>query len=81
MDNTAESTRSARRGRAWKSPLWRRVRGEFMELPGLSLQVDQAARLFGVDRAETERILEALVRVGFLRRSTVGGFARNDSRP
>jgi DNA-binding IclR family transcriptional regulator len=52
-----------------------------MELPGLSLQVDQAARLFGVDRAETERILEALVRVGFLRRSTVGGFARNDSRP
>lgn len=52
-----------------------------MELPGLSLQIDQAARLFGIDRAETGRILEALVRVGFLRGTAIGGFARNDSRP
>ncbi len=63
------------------SDLWYRVRSEFAELPGLSLKVDQAARLFGLDPAETERILETLVSEGFLRRTVVGGFARNDSRP
>ncbi len=49
-----------------------RVRGEFAEMPGLCLRVEQAARLFGLDRAETEGVLESLVDEGYLRRTTRG---------
>jgi hypothetical protein len=74
-----EEWAAARRGQ-WRD-LSYRVRAEFQELPGLSLRVDQAARLFGIDRIDTECILEMLVRAGFLRYTSSGGFARNDSRP
>ena len=81
MKQRATATRRAKPGDGRWSDLWRRVRGEFMELPGLSLEADQAARLFGLERAESERILEKLVSEGFLRRTALGAFARNDSRP
>jgi hypothetical protein len=54
-----------------------RLRGEYREMPGMCLKVDQAARLFGLDRAETEDILDSLVSDGFLRR-TATGFVRDD---
>ncbi len=52
-----------------------RVRGEFAEMPGLCLPVEQAARLFGLDRTETEVVLESLVDEGYLRR-TARGFVK-----
>jgi hypothetical protein len=52
-----------------------RVRGEFDEMPGLCLLVEQAARLFGLGQAETEVLLESLVAEGYLRR-TARGFVR-----
>ena len=54
-----------------------RVRAEFNEMPGLTLTLHQATRLFGLDRSECERVLRALVKVGVL--STDGcTFARAD---
>ena len=53
-----------------------RVRGEFAEMPGLRLSVEQAARLFGLDRTETQTLLESLVEEGYLRH-TADGFVRS----
>ena len=38
-----------------------RIRSEYQEMPGLRLTVSQAARLFGVELASCERVLNALV--------------------
>jgi DNA-binding IclR family transcriptional regulator len=35
-------------------------------MPGLTLTLQQAARLFGIEQARCERVLEALVDEGFL---------------
>ena len=46
--------------------LARRVRGEFMEMPGLRLNVRQAERLWGLDAVCCEAVLDALVEQGDL---------------
>jgi CheY-like chemotaxis protein len=46
-----------------------RVRAEFVEMPGLHLTIGQAARLLGLDRMTTGRLLDRLVVEGFLRRT------------
>lgn len=43
-----------------------RVRGEYCEMPGLQLTVAQACRLWQVDVATCEMVLEQLVRDRFL---------------
>ena len=43
-----------------------RIRSEFAEMPGLSLTVPQAARLFNLDKERCERVLDALVEGGTL---------------
>ena len=43
-----------------------RVRGEFLEMPGLMLTVPQAARLFNLERSQCLRILQSLVDSGEL---------------
>jgi hypothetical protein len=55
-----------------------RVRGEYREMPGLSLTPDQAARLWGMERQACQTVLEALVGSGFLRRTSGGGYVRAD---
>jgi Fic family protein len=57
-----------------------RVRGEFIEMPGLKLTSQQAQRLWGLDRSICERVLSSLVREGFLEQTTDGGFKRTDNR-
>jgi len=54
----------------------RRIRGEYMEMPGLRLTVTQAQRLWGLDRAACETVLSALVDVEFLIRNGDGAFVR-----
>ena len=55
-----------------------RVRAEFREMPGLTLTLPQASRLFNLDPLRCEQILTALVRAGQL--STNGRvFARSVS--
>ena len=38
-----------------------RVRGEFIEMPGLELTMAEAARLWGLDNAACRHVVEALV--------------------
>jgi hypothetical protein len=51
-----------------------RVRGEFVEMRGFSPTVDQAARLFHINRDECDRILAGLVDEGFLKRTPDGRY-------
>lgn len=60
--------------------LLRRIRGEYLEMPGLSLTVEQAQRLWGLGREECHRALSTLVEVHFLRRTRAGAFTRSDVR-
>jgi hypothetical protein len=56
--------------------LCRRIRGEYMEMPGLRLTATQAQRLWGLDRTACETVLSALVDVEFLIRNHGGAFVR-----
>lgn len=56
--------------------LRRRVRGEFMEMPGLRLAPVQAARLLAIDPRLSESILNGLVADGFLCRTRDGAYLR-----
>ena len=53
-----------------------RARAEYLEMPGLCLTVPQAARLLGVDVAESQRVLSQLERTGLLRRNEKGLYLR-----
>jgi hypothetical protein len=46
--------------------LYNRVQGEFREMPGLTLTVRQAARLFSIEQTRCERVLGELVAEGVL---------------
>jgi len=45
------------------------IRAEYLEIPGLSVTLPQAARLWNVDRGRCVDALEILMKEGFLRRS------------
>lgn len=47
--------------------LLQRIRGEFMEMPGLRLTTRQAQRLWALDNTTCRRALDRLVESGFLR--------------
>jgi hypothetical protein len=49
-----------------------RVRAEFREMPGLTLTLPQAARLFSIDPERCERVLATLVEAGYLARNGTG---------
>ena len=54
----------------------RRVQGEFLEMPGLRLTQPQARRLWGLDAAMCDALLNALVDANFLFRTRDGAFMR-----
>jgi len=54
----------------------RRIRGEYIEMPGLRLTAAQAQRLWGLDRAACDAVLGALVGVQFLFRNRDGAYVR-----
>jgi hypothetical protein len=53
--------------------LWR-IRGEYLEMPGLKLTVPQAARLWHLDQPSIEQLLNVLVADGILRRTPAGAY-------
>jgi hypothetical protein len=53
-----------------------RVRGEFLEMPGLQLTMPQAARLWGMEQAACRAVVDALVEASFLRWTPGGKIAR-----
>ena len=55
-----------------------RIRGEFLEMPGLRLTVPQASRLWGLDASSCEAVLAVLVRSSFLRWTASGAVTRVD---
>ena len=57
----------------------RRVRNEYLEMPGLSLTLGQAQRMWHLHQVECEILLGALVSSGFLKRTTGGAFVRAGS--
>ncbi len=57
----------------------RRIRGEFLEMPGLRLTPDQARRLWRLDATACQAILGALVDARFLSKTRDGAFVRDDS--
>ena len=56
-----------------------RVRGEYVEMPGLRLTFAQAQRLWGLDAVACESVLRELVHAKFLRRAPDGTFVRFES--
>ena len=56
--------------------LLNRVRGEFIEMPGLRLRIEQAQRLWNLDRAMCESVLRSLVETKFLGRFDDDLYAR-----
>lgn len=64
----------------WGAPetiaLLRRIRSEFLEMPGLRLTPAQAARLWALDRQTSDRILDGLTKAGFLFKNKEGAYLR-----
>ena len=58
------------------TPLLTRIRGEYLEMPGLRLTFEQAQRLFGVDGTLCKGVLAALVEAKFLCVTPGGAYAR-----
>lgn len=56
-----------------------RLRSEFLEMPGLTLTVAQAARLVGVRASRATEILNLLAEEGFLVRNGLGAYHRRSS--
>ena len=54
-----------------------RVRGEFLEMPGLKLTLAQAGRLWSLDLDTCRKVLLELVERGFLAEAADGTFARS----
>ena len=54
----------------------RRIRAEFLEMPGMRLTLAQVQRLCGVERHVCEQALRELVDAGFLHVATDGSYAR-----
>ena len=56
--------------------LLERVRGEYLEMPGLRLTLAQARRLWAVDEATCGQVLQRLAETNFLARSSDGRYVR-----
>jgi hypothetical protein len=54
----------------------RRIRGEYLEMPGLRLTTAQAQRLWNLDRRTCENLLGSLVASRFLSKTRDGSFVR-----
>jgi hypothetical protein len=59
----------------------RRIRCEFLEMPGLRLTERQAQRLWRLDESACNAVLGALVDANFLTRTRDGAFVRLEASP
>ena len=56
--------------------VFRRVRSEFREMPGMRLTLEQAMRLWNLDRPTCGAVFESLVTSHFLQQDRNGRFAK-----
>jgi predicted transcriptional regulator of viral defense system len=54
-----------------------RIEAEYREMPGLTLTLRQAQRLWGLDSVTCQTALSALTRRRFLRRAADGAYVRD----
>jgi hypothetical protein len=59
--------------------LLRRVRGEYREMPGMRLTIEQAMRLWNVDRQACADVFNSLVASHFLQMDGFGRFRKTHS--
>ena len=64
-----------RRNLSSRRALVLRVHSEFMEMPGLTLSIEQAARLFSLPSGVCTRVFGELIRGELLRRTADGRYA------
>jgi hypothetical protein len=64
---------------AARERLVQRVKGEYLEMPGLALTLQQAQRLWALDRQTCETVLCLLVQAGFLITTHAGAFVQASS--
>jgi hypothetical protein len=57
--------------------LLNRVEAEYQEMPGLCVNLPQACRLWHLDKATCEQVLDALVHDHFLRLTRKGLFVKD----
>jgi hypothetical protein len=60
--------------------LVRRIRAEFLEMPGLCLTIEQAQRLWCLERRPCDELLNSLIDSGFLGRNHRGLYVLHTSR-
>jgi hypothetical protein len=53
-----------------------RIRGEYLEMPGMRLNPQQVRRLSGTDETTCQSVLDELVRAAFLRLDLDGRYSR-----
>lgn len=63
-----------------ESTLMNRVRGEYREMPGMRLTLDQAMRLWTLDRQLCSNVFNSLVAAHFLELDESGRYARARGR-
>lgn len=69
--------RAARQDREMEhDDLVRRVRAEFLEMPGLRLTPRQATRLWGLEHEQCQAVIALLIGSAFLRYTATGAIAR-----
>jgi len=61
---------------AGEDALLRRVRGEYREMPGMRLTMEQAMRLWSLDRQACATVLNSLVASRFLEVDTFGRYRK-----
>ena len=70
-----------RRNVVTRQGLLNRISVEYAEMPGLSLTVAQAQRLFALRNDICTRVLDQLTDTAYLRRDANGAYVRNGDRP
>ena len=55
------------------------VRAEYHEIPGLNLTKPQMRRLWNLDAATCDTLLDTLIDLHFLRRTRTGAYVRADN--
>mgnify|MGYP001615887736 CR=1 FL=1 len=53
-----------------------RIRAEYLEMPGMSLTLEQVQRLCGIERSTCRMVLDSLVAMRFLYVKADGAYAR-----
>lgn len=83
MTTLAEVDRTVRSAQSCPTPAIRelllRIEAEYSEMPGLSLTVSQAERLWGLDSSTCASVLTTLIERRVLRQTTSGTFVREPS--